>query len=206
MKRRRCLLLFLAALVLSCGTASQPLESSDPQVVERPAAAVEAPSVTSQDNAAPAQKPPEEEVFDPGSISEEIYAATKADIQALITDLNRIIRARNYEEWIKNLDASYFRLISSADFLSERTEELYRRDQVIAQNMGRDPRMIEKKILRTARDYFINVVVPSRSNDRLDDIDFISVNYVRAYTVDQRGQRLVLYNLELVDGIWKIAD
>jgi hypothetical protein len=61
-------------------------------------------------------------------------------------------------------------------------------------------------VLRTARDYFTNVVVPARKNDRVDDIEFISANQVKAYTVDSQGQRLVLYNLDKTDGEWKITN
>ena len=72
--------------------------------------------------------------------------------------------------------------------------------------MGRNPRLVQKRILRTPRDYFDNVVVPSRSNDRVDDISFISENRVKAYTEDNRGNRVVLYDLEIIDNTWKIIN
>ena len=213
MKTSLFLLLFLASLVLSCGTGPQPADTvyfmdhmdtmdamntmdipMEQYVIDQQIGGTEEPEVVSDD------------VFDPGSISEEVYSTAKADIQALIADLNGIIRARNYNAWVLNLADSYFELISSDSFLADRTEDLYRRDQIVAQNLGRDPRMVQKRILRDPRDYFINVVVPSRSNDRVDDIDFMSLNNVKAYTVDQRGQRLVLYNLEVIDGKWKIIN
>ena len=157
--------------------------------------------------AAPVQSaPPPKEVFDPGNITEEMYETTKADVQSLIADLNRIIRARNYNAWVGHLSASYLKEISSQPFLENITEELYKRDQIVATNLGRDPRRVQKKILRTAKDYFDNVVVPSRSNDRMDDIDFVSENRVKAYTLDTRGQRLILYDLELIDEKWKIIN
>jgi hypothetical protein len=149
----------------------------------------------------------EEEEFDPASISEEKYAAAKADIQGLIVDLNRIMRARNYNAWLSHLDASYYRHISSQGFLEEKTEELYKRDQIVATNSGKDPRNVQKRILKTPRDYFDNVVVPSRSNDRVDDIAFVSIDHVRAYTLDSRGQRLILYELATSgDHQWKIIN
>ena len=212
MKKTCFLLLCLLGLVLSCGTGPKPVGTADPSttVPQEETAKSEAPGTTSQaapgtaSTLEPATEP--EEFFDPGSISEEVYAAAKAEIQHLIEDLNGIIRARNYNAWLSNLSDSYLQLISSPDFLADRTEELFRRDQVVAQNLGRDPRMVEKRILRNPRDYFTNVVVPSRSNDRVDDIDFVSANNVKAYTFDQRGQRLVLYNLAIIDGKWKIIN
>ena len=210
MKRNNFMLLFLLGLVLSmvtaCGTAPKP---ADP---------VESPVTVQQDNTQGAETPSipipaetttqeavQEEVFDPSSISEEVFAAAKADIQALIADLNRIIRARNYNAWLSYLDDSYLKLISSREFLEEKTEELYKRDQIVAGNMGRDPAHVNKQVLRNANDYFTYVVVPSRSQDTLDDIAFVSQTHVKAYTVDTRGVRLVLYELETIGGKWKIV-
>ena len=59
--------------------------------------------------------------------------------------------------------------------------------------------------INSARVYFTYVVVPSRTNDRVDDIEFISKNEVKAYTEDAKGQTVVLYHLENQDGKWKIA-
>ena len=174
----------------------QPVESvpaPEPPAPEPPAQTVQS-------------APPVEKVFDPATITQEKFTTTKADVKLLIDDLNRIIRAKNYNAWVGYLADSYFQEINSQAFLDDRTEELYKRDQIVASNLGRDPRRVQKKILRTPKDYFDNVVVPSRSNDRMDDIDFVSENRVKAYTVDNRGQRLVLYDLENIDNKWKIIN
>jgi|GEM_PF-1534742 len=142
--------------------------------------------------------------FTPVTVSAERYEATMAEVQTLIAELNGIIRARNYNAWLGYLADSYLETISSEEFLEERTEELFRRDQIVAQNAGRDPRHVRRRELRNTRDYFDNVVVPSRSNDRLDDIAFVSRDHIIAYTVDSRGQRLILYNLVFIDNTWKI--
>jgi hypothetical protein len=142
--------------------------------------------------------PSQEAAFDPNSISREVFANAKTDIQNLVNDLNRIIRARNYNAWIGYLADSYLATISSQGFLDEKTEDLYKRDQVVANNLGRDPRQVEKRVLKSPRDYFSYVVIPSRSNDRVDDIAFITGSRVRAYTIDTKGNRLVLYDLALV--------
>ena len=131
-----------------------------------------------------------EAIFDPLSISQEVYGATKSDIQELVERLNSIIRTRNFNTWVTYLREDYYQKISSREFLSD----IVRRFPVFR---GR---------INNARDYFTHVVVPSRTNDRVDEIEFISENEVRAYTVDSRGQVLVLYNLEKQGGQWKIAD
>jgi len=145
-----------------------------------------------------------EQVFDLNNISEILFETTKTDIQALIQELDSIIRAKNYNAWLGYLSESYLEEISSSAFLEERTEELFRRDQIVAAATGKDPRTVQKKTLKTLRDYFDNVVAPSRANDRVDDIAFISETKVRAYTVNNRGTRLILYDLEKIGESWKI--
>lgn len=150
--------------------------------------------------------PPEEEkTFDPGKISREEYDITISDVQKLIQTLNGIIRARDYNTWITHLSNSYLAEISSESFLEENTEKLYKLDQAVASRTGKNPSSVKKTILKDSRDYFTYVVVPSRTNDRVDEIEFVSQNQVIAYTVDTKGTRLILYNLENSDGEWKIA-
>jgi hypothetical protein len=158
---------------------------------------------------APEQPPepviaPVEKVFDPGSISHERFEKAKLEVQSLIEDLNKIIRARNYDSWTGYLAEPYFVEINSRTFLEGITVDLYKRDQIVATSRGRDPKQVEKRVLRTARDYFDYVVVPSRSNDHVDDIDFVTENRVKAYTLDAKGNRLVLYALEIIGNKWKI--
>jgi len=219
MRRIGLLPLLPVILVLSCASEPKtieqaPAEPAPPVVVAQPVTPVAPPpqpvQVAPPPPAPPPQtveiEPPAEKAFDPTTITEEKFTTTKADVKTLIDDLNRIIRAKNYNAWVTYLADSYFQEISSRAFLEERTEELYRRDQIVASNLGRDPKRVSKKLLRTPKDYFENVVVPSRSNDRMDDIAFVSDNRVKAYTLDIRGQRLILYDLENIDDKWKIIN
>jgi len=203
------LLLLLSGLVLSCGTGPKPPEAPSEVKQEQESAAPEA-TVQVEKPAEPiaqiTSQVSKEEEFDPNTISEARFQEAKKDITAFIVELNGIIRARNYPAWVAHLDESYFKEISSKDFLEEKTEDLYLRDQVVAQNAGRDPRLVPKRVLRTARDYFDYVVVPARANDRVDDISFISETHVKAYTVDGRGQKLVLYELASINNKWLIVN
>ena len=204
-------LIFVLALTVSCGSAPQPVDTPAPKETAQPVVVVQSPppqtpTPAPEPAAAPQPQPPAEPVFNPASISQEKFDTTKADVQALIGDLNRIIKAKNFNSWRGFLSASFFEVISSKDFLDEKTEELYKRDQVVASNLGRDPKRVQKKILKTPKDYFDNVVVPSRQNDRVDDIEFVTENQVIAYTVDTRGNRLILYDLAMIDDKWKIVN
>ena len=208
MKQIGFLFLIPVVLLLACGSGPQttaPVAEPTPQVQPSPPPVSPPPPVSLPPEPKPEVKI-EEKVFDPGTITQERMAEAKIEVQAFIADLNRLIRAKNYNAWRGHLADSYLKEISSQAFLDERTEELYRRDQVVAQNMGRDPKRVQKKILRTPKDYFDNVVVPSRSNDRMDEIDFVSENRVKAYTVNSQGQRLILYDLEIIESNWKIIN
>ena len=133
-----------------------------------------------------------EEYFDPGSISQEVFDSTKVEVQQFIEDLNKIIRNKNYDIWVSHLGNDYFAEKSSSEYLAQISEQ---------------PRLKTQKIvLRSPQDYFLHVVVPSRANDRVDDIEFISPTRVKAYTVTPNGQRLRLYDLENSGNTWKIIN
>jgi len=147
------------------------------------------------DNTKAPSKPgdtPSGPVFDPSSISKEERETTMQEIQLLIQRLNGIIRAKNYNTWVSYLSSDYFAVISSAEYL----ERISQSTVLIKQNI----------VLKSAQDYFTHVVVPSRANDHVDDIEFESHTRVKAYTINNRGDRLRLYDLERFGNEWKIIN
>jgi hypothetical protein len=179
-------------------TSVVPFPVTIPELV--PPVLVPAPAPVPGPVVVPAPKPAlvlgpvveEKLLFDPKSVPRDVYDYTKLDVQNFIENLNRIIRARNYEAWVANLGEDYFKEKSSPEYLL---------------NVSGQPRLKTTGIvLNNAHDYFIHVVVPSRSRDRVDDIDFINQRRVKAYTVTANGQRLRLYDLEYENGIWKIIN
>ena len=133
--------------------------------------------------------PPLEYVFEFGTITKVEFDTAKSEIQKLVEDLNKIIKAGNYNTWLTYLGEDYRQRINSKNFLNDLMEKY--------------PSFKGK--INSARDYFNYVVVPSRTNDRVDDIEFISKNEVYAYTEDAKGQTVVLYHLKNLDGKWKIT-
>lgn len=174
----------LAAVVVSCTTPPEPVQV----VVEKP---VEAPLIAT----------PVEEVvtapvvvpipFDPATVSVELKQATFFDVRALIQGLNSIIQAKDYESWSASLTPDYRVYYSSTETLARIS------DAAVLKRQG--------LVLRSLQDYFIHVVYPSRQNDRVDDIEFISPDRIKAITINLKGERLVLYNLEKIGDTWKIA-
>ena len=206
-ERSAILIVIILSLILVISCASPP-ESTD-QVQEEPvilAPIVQEPAAEIPIYVEPIFIVEEESNFDPENITEDLYTSTLTDVQSLIAELNNIIRARNYNLWRNFLSDSYFNEINSREFLEARADELFRRDQAVASGRGMSPGQVQRRNLTSARDYFEHIVVPSRQNDRVDDITFITENHVIAYTVDNRGNRLILYSLEIIDGDWKIVN
>jgi len=134
--------------------------------------------------------------FDPATVTQQQYASTMEEVQIFINDLNRIISTRNYQAWRVRLSPEYFAMISSPEFLHQVSEQ---------------PAMKTRRIiLRSAEEYFMNVVVPSRADSRVDNIEFIGRDKVIAYTVNtnRAGEdvRLRLYDLEKINNLWIIIN
>jgi hypothetical protein len=149
---------------------------------------------------------PVEEPFDPSTITQEDFEAAKNEIKDLIQTLNTIVRARNYNRWVNYLTDSYLKMISSPEYLEERSNDLYKKNMNDAAKSGRDLSRVRKIQLKNPRDYFLYVVVPSHANDRVEDIEYMSRTRVKAYTLDDKNNRLVLYNLEHINGQWMIIN
>ena len=137
-----------------------------------------------------------QEVFNPASITHEYYASTISEVQQFVEDLNKLISNKNYRAWRAALSPEYFTEISSPQNL---------------RHLSESPAMTTRKIvLRSAEDYFEHVVVPSRANLRVDDIEFINMNRVKAFsiTTNRTGEevRLRLYDLEKINDTWTIIN
>ena len=172
---------FILIVLISCGSA--PQSGTTPS---------EAPAPLPETASAETPLPAEEEAFDPASISQERFDSTKVDVQQFISSLSKIISGKNFNAWKNILSEEYFTKISSPDFLKVTSDQ---------------PALKTRKIeLKTTEDYFTNVVVPSRANDHVEDIEFVSPTRVKAYTINNNGQRLRLYDLEKIGSNWIIIN
>jgi hypothetical protein len=198
MKKICGIIICILTVILSCATAEPPIPESDvtmpsvsiEEVVPVPEGPIEEDTPLLEKIIV--EKPVEEEIFDPSSITQEVFDTAKADVQELIQQLNQIIRNKDYMSWRSYLGQTYLDAISDSDFLSRLSASARLKTQNI--------------VLRGPGDYFLYVVVPSRANDRVDDIEFVGTNQVKAFTITPKGQRLRLYNLEKKNGHWKIIE
>jgi hypothetical protein len=208
MKQSLCILI-LVFTALSCST-EQAAVSQEP-VSQAPAEEVPVPvAVRISEEKTPAPQPPPieekevEESFDPENVSQEDYDTTIQDIQEMIVKLNDIVRKKDFTAWMSYLADSSVARINSPEFLDERANDLYKKNVSNAAVRGQDISKVKKINFRGAQDYFNYVVVPSHTNDHVDEISFVSQTQITAYTRDEKGQRLILYDLENIDGKWKI--
>ena len=130
--------------------------------------------------------------FDPNNVPEAVFNTTKLEVQQFIGNLNDIIRARDFQTWTTHLGTAYLNMMKTPDFLSRMSSSARLKSQHI--------------VLGSVEDYFTYVVIPSRANDRVDDIEFVSPRRVKVYTINDKGQRLRLYDLEKTGDMWKIVN
>jgi hypothetical protein len=123
-------------------------------------------------------------------VSEEVYTRTFEEIGEFIDNLNQIIRNADYESWLAYLSEEYIRTTSDPAYLKDQSEK---------------PLLKQANIqLEDLRDYFEYVVVPSRDQATLDEIEFLDENHVKAIGV-LRSTRVILYLLERDQEQWKIG-
>ena len=140
----------------------------------------------------------------PFMISQEIYDLTLAEVTLFVDNFNSLIQHKDYEGWKTALSDEYFARISSPEFLANASDSAMLKSRKI--------------VLKTPHDYFIQVVVPSRSNSRADEIEFTAANRVKVFHTEERTRRnnnnaptaevrrLRLCELIKINYTWKIID
>ena len=122
--------------------------------------------------------------------SDEEYRRTFEDIERLIHRLNAIIIDRNYEKWLSYLTKEYMEKKGDPEYLKRLSDM---------------PTLVQSGIiLWTLKDYFYQVVVPSRYKATLDEIVFLDADHIKAYTYINE-EPVILYYLEKIEGEWKIT-
>lgn len=125
--------------------------------------------------------------FEGVTITKETYDQTKTEMEKIVEKLNRITAAKDYTQWITFLSKEYQQQYSQALTLKKVSEAL----------------PVKGIKLKSLRDYFMYVFVPSRQNVRVDDIQFVSPTRVDVI-MKQANVSLLVYGLENVDDNWKL--
>ncbi len=123
-------------------------------------------------------------------VSEDLYRKTFGEIEQLINTLNQSIRDKDYEQWVNYLSPEYADRAGNPKFLADASQSAVLKKNGIT--------------LRSLKDYFLYVVVPSRSQAKLDDISFVDERHVKAITV-MNEKPVILYWLVKSDARWKMG-
>jgi hypothetical protein len=169
---------------------SEPESETEPESLPAPQPEPE-PEPQPEPEPEPEPEPAPDPEPEPANIevSEELYDQTFTEVEQTITELNGIISDRNFGAWQGYLTAEY--------------RETYS-DPLVLEQSSQSAVLVRNNItLRTLEDYFNYVVVPSRSNARLDDLVFIDETTVEAIMV-VNDRRYILYLLKKIGDRWKI--
>jgi hypothetical protein len=136
------------------------------------------------------EEPVEEEPEEDFVVTEEIYKQTFEEIEAFIKRLNTIIRGKDFETWRTYLRDEYSGLYSNREYLREQSNKpLLKKHNIV---------------LNSLEDYFLYVVVPSRSQAKLDEIEFLDSDHIKAISIIRETKGL-LYLLVREEEDWKIG-
>jgi hypothetical protein len=172
------------AALLSCTSAPATPEPAEPPPDD-------VATVTASDGGeATPEEPGGEEPAADFVVTEEVYQKTFEEIDGVIAELNAIIRARDFARWERRLTTAYRERTSSPAYLAEVSQSAALKKEGVT--------------LRSLEDYFNQVVVPSRSSVKLDQLAFVDATHVKAITVIQ-GEAYILYWLVREDGTWNIG-
>lgn len=121
-------------------------------------------------------------------ITQETYNQTKTEMEEIVDSLNHITATKDYGRWVSFLSKSYRQKYSEPAILRRVSDAL----------------PVKGIKLKTLKDYFTYVFVPSRQNIRVDDIRFLSPTRVDVIMKHGRDSLLV-YCLENINGEWKLV-
>lgn len=127
--------------------------------------------------------------FESFSVTKYIFNITKSEIQLVVEDLNKITNTRDYLRWLTYLSEEY---------------RLHFSDPAVLEKVSLS--LPSKGIkLKTLKDYFTYVFVPSRQNMRVDDITFVSPTRVYVIMEIATKSSAAIYILEKTLEGWKLV-
>ncbi len=170
------------AVSVSCTTVD-----TEPDPVQQPEAQ---PEPVIQPEPAPLPEPEPEPEIEEFVVTEELYVETFEDIKTFVVNLNKVIASKDYNLWLTYLTEDYISYYSNPELLQNYSDRLKQRGHNIR--------------IDNLEDYFLNLVVISRSNAVVDEIKFTDSEHITAYTI-QKETASVLYYLEKIENEWKIG-
>ena len=121
-------------------------------------------------------------------VSLDEFQRTKKDILQVITELNKIIKNKDYESWLA--------------YLSPDSKEYWSNPVNLANVATRLP--VKGVKIRNLKDYFNYVFIPARQNSSVEEIRYFSKNMVKAVQPMEK-EDLIFYTFENHGGNWLLV-
>ena len=178
-------LIFTTLFILSCKTTEAAGDKAAVQTGgQTPRTQVAAPAAKSSENAEYSRSV---SALADKSVSFDDFQRDKTDILAVIADLDKSMKNRDYALWRSYLTPG------SISYWSNKLNL-----QIIASKLPKKGVM-----LRTLSDYFTNVFIPSRMGRNVNEIRYISRTEVKAVEV-QDNKDIIYYEFEKIDNRWLV--
>ena len=178
----------VAGLLCACKSPAPPAVEPIPEQSE--STGVEPESEPEPETAVEPEPRNGAEADDEFVVTVEVYTKTFDEIEEFIQNLNTIIRNVDYDTWLTFLSKEYIERTSDPEYLKQQSEK---------------PLLKKSSIrLNSLKDYFEYVVVPSRTQATLDEIEFVGEDQVKAYAKIGNTKAL-LYLLVRESEKWKIG-
>lgn len=163
----------------SCGTTQSAVQKTDSTPAEKVPAPVQEPAVQNDDEYHRSVNDVE--------VTKETFTEDKTEIMKIISELAGIMSNGDYDSWVKYIDTESVKYWSNP------------------QNLSTASKMLPVKGLRmnNLHDYFTYVFVPSRRGRNVDEIRYISKDYVKAVQVSGSTD-IVYYYFNKIDGVWLV--
>lgn len=120
-------------------------------------------------------------------VSMETYELDKRIILAKISELNEIMKSKNYKSWLNYIEKSSIDYWSMKSNLSNVSKQL----------------PVKGIQLKNLEDYFNYVFIPSRMGRRIDEIRYISSTSIKAVQI-RENDTIVYYNFKKINGEWLV--
>ena len=118
-------------------------------------------------------------------VSMDTYEKDKKEILAKISELNVIMKNKDYKSWTGYIEPNSINYWSQKKNLSSASKQL----------------PVKGIQLKTLEDYFNYVFIPSRVGRKIDEIRYISSTSIKAVQV-RNDDVIIFYNFKKVKGEW----
>ncbi len=185
----------LCSLVVLASCTTQPAKETPQAPAEPPAISEPNGQPETETGETPAATTPDATdgdivaQFENVTITKQTFITTKTELEAVVNDLNRITFSRDYNAWLEYLSPEYRANFSDPAVLAE-----------VSANLP-----IKGIQLRSIKDYFNYVFVPSRQNMRVDDIKFVTPTRVYVIMEISPGNLAAIYIIEKFGNTWKLV-